>query len=188
MNALMGKITWEHLAFILISPFVALGYDSLGRPETFAAALAVALLFYGIVRKLAGKARALLIGPLGMSTLGIVHQLVTMRTGDKLFIENANKLFFVPLFLFISMIAAPTLANVSGNVFKYSSLVLLLTGILPDQAYLYFVAIMPVLLFMAMIVALPIDLITIENEGKVRNGNGGRVTPPPTPAAPQAAH
>ena len=188
MNALLGKITWEMLAFILISPFVALGYDAMGRPETFAAALAVALLFYGIVRKLEGKARALLIAPLGMSALGIIHQLVTMKTTDRVYIENANKLFFVPLFLFVSLVAAPSLINISGNVFKYSSLVLLLTGILPDQAYLYFVAIMPVLLFMAMIIALPIDLITIENDGKLKSGNGTRVPPPPVSSAPQPAH
>ena len=186
MNALLGKITWEMLAFVLVSPFVALGYDALGRPETFGAALAVALLFYGIVRKLQGKARALLVAPLGMSTLGIIHQLVTMKVTDRVYVDNSSKLFFVPLFLFVSMVAAPTLANVSGNVFKYTSLVLLLTGILPDQAYLYFVAVLPVLLFMAMIIALPIDLITIEQEGK--NGNGGRVVPPPVPPSPHPAH
>lgn len=185
MNALLNKVTWEMLAFILISPFVALGYDSLGRPESFGAALAVALLFYGIVRKLEGKARRLLMAPLGMSALGIVHQLATLKTSDRVYLENSNKLFFVPLFLFVSLVAAPTLANVSGNVFKYTSLVLLLTGILPGDAYLYFVAMLPVLLFMAMIIALPIDLIAIEQEGKTRNSNGSRVVPPPIPPTPQ---
>ena len=185
MNALVGKITWESLAFILLSPFLAYGYDSMGRPEFFGAALAVALLCYGICRKLEGKARRLLIAPLGMSALGIIHQLANVKPTDKLYMENSTKLFFVPLFLFVSMVAAPTLANVSGNVFKYSSLVLLLTGILPGDAYLYFVAMLPVLLFMAMIIALPIDLITIEQEGKPKNGNGLRPAAPPISTAPQ---
>ena len=185
MNELLGKITWEMLAFILISPFVALGYDSMGRPDLFGAALSVALLCYGICRKLEGKARRLLIAPLSMSTLGIIHQLTSLRITDRVYQENCSKLYFVPLFLFVSLAAAPTLANVSGNVFKYSSLVLLLTGILPGDAYLYFVAMLPVLLFMAMIIALPIDLLNIEHEGKVKNGNGSRPVPPPISTAPQ---
>jgi len=178
VHALLEKFGWEVIALTLLSPFVAFGYDALGRPETFAAALAVAVLFYGIVRKLEGKARRLLIAPLGMSALGIINQLVSLKTTDRVYIENSGKLFFVPLFLAISTIAAPTLANVSGHVFKYTSLVLLLAGILPGDAYLYFVAMLPVLLFMAMIIALPIDLITMEAEGRTKtNGNGARVIP-----------
>jgi p-aminobenzoyl-glutamate transporter AbgT len=186
MNALLGKITWEMLAFVLISPFVALGYDAMGRPEFFGAALAVALLCYGMLRRLDGKARRLLVAPVGMSAVGIIHQLANLKTTDRVYLENSSKLFFVPLFLFVSMVAAPTLANVSGHVFKYTSLVLLLTGILPGDAYLYFVAMLPVLLFMAMIIALPIDLITLEQEGKGKNGNGSRTAistaPQPHPA------
>ncbi|HVP42578.1 MAG TPA: hypothetical protein VMS96_04060 [Terriglobales bacterium] len=188
MNALLGKITWEMLAFVLISPFIALGYDALGRPEFFGAALAVALLCYGILRRLEGKARRLLIAPLGMSAVGIIHQLANLNTSERLYLENSSKLFFVPMFLFVSMLAAPTLANVSGNVFKYTSLVLLLTGILPGDAYLYFVAMLPVLLFMAMIIALPIDLITMEQESKAKPANGVRPAPPPIPPSPQVAH
>jgi p-aminobenzoyl-glutamate transporter AbgT len=185
MNALLGKITWEMLAFVLISPFVALGYDAMGRPEFFGAALAIALLCYGILRRLEGKARRLLLAPLGMSAVGIVHQLADLKPTDRVYMENSSKLFFVPLFLFVSMLAAPTLANVSGNVFKYTSLVLLLTGILPGDAYLYFVAVLPVFLFMAMIIALPIDLITIEQGDKAKNAKASRPAPPPISTAPQ---
>ena len=188
MNALMGRITWEMLAFIFISPFLAMGYDAMGRPEFFGAALAVALLCYGICRKLEGKSRRLLIAPLGMSALGVIHQLANLKPTDKLYMENSSRLFFVPMFLFVSLVAAPTLANVSGNVFKYTSLVLLLTGILPGDAYLYFVAMLPVLLFMAMIIALPIDLITLEQEHKLKNGNGARPAAPSISTAPQPAH
>ncbi len=187
MNGLMGKLTWEMLGFVLISPFVAMGYDAMGRPEFFGAALAVALLCYGILRRLEGKSRRLLLAPLGMSAVGIIHQLANVKTTDRVYMENAGKLFFVPLFLFVSMIAAPTLSNVSGHIFKYTSLVLLLTGILPGDAYLYFVAMMPVLLFMAMIIALPIDLMAIEAEGKAKNANGARPAPPPIPPMPHPA-
>ena len=187
MNGLLGKVTWEMLAFILISPFVAMGYDAMGRPEFFGAALAVALLCYGILRRLEGKSRRLLLAPLGMSAVGIIHQLANVKPGDRLYLENSGKLFFVPLFLFVSLVAAPTLSNISGHVFKYTSLVLLLTGILPGDAYLYFVAMMPVLLFMAMIIALPIDLIAIETESRARSANGAPPVPPPIPPMPHPA-
>ncbi len=187
MNGLLGKLSWEMLAFVLISPFVAMGYDAMGRPEFFGAALAVALLCYGILRRLEGKSRRLLLAPLGMLALGIIHQLANLKPADRIYMENSSKLFFVPLFLFVSMVAAPTLSNVSGHVFKYTSLVLLLTGILPGDAYLYFVAMMPVLLFMAMIIALPIDLMAIEAEGKAKNANVARPVPPPIPPMPHPA-
>ncbi len=187
MNGLLGKLSWEVLAFVLVSPFVAWGYDATGRSEFFGAALAVALLCYGILRRLEGKSRRLLLAPLSMSAVGIIHQLANVRVTERIYSENAGKLFFVPLFLFVSMIAAPTLSNVSGHIFKYTSLVLLLTGILPGDAYLYFVAMMPVLLFMAMIIALPIDLIAIESEGKAKKTNGARPVPPPIPSMPHPA-
>ncbi len=187
MNGLLGKLSWEMLAFILISPFVAMGYDAMGRPEFFAAALAVALLCYGILRRLEGKPRRLLLAPLSMSAIGIIHQLANVKITDRLYAENADKLFFLPLFLFVSMIAAPTLTNVSGHVFKYTSLVLLLTGILPGDAYLYFVAMLPVLLFLAMIIALPIDLITLETGSTPKIANGARPVPPPIPPMPHPA-
>lgn len=183
MNALLGKVTWEMLGFILISPFLAMGYDAMGRPQFFAAALAVALLCYGMCRKLEGKSRRLLIAPLSMSALGIVYQLANVKPTDRVYLENSSKLFFVPLFLFVCMAAAPTLANVSGHVFKYASLVLLLTGILPGDAYLYFVAMMPVLLFMAMIIALPIDLITLET-----GRDPLKASRPPAPPLSTAPH
>ena len=178
MYAFMENFGWEAIGFAFLTPFVAYFYDSLGRPHIFGAVLAIALLFYGMVRKLEGKARRLLIGPLVMSALGVINQLVSAKANDRLYLENSNKLLFVPLFLFVSMAAAPTLTNVSGNVFKYTSLVLLLTGILPGDAYLYFVAILPVLLFMMLIIALPIDLMNIEQESKPGHGAAARPMPP----------